>query len=943
MARLGQFRRDTYENWMAENPILADGEFFLVAMDSSKPREYTKYGCGDGTSTFNELKTYFFQEGGGSGTTNYKDLENKPSINGVVLNGNKTSEDLKLTTSVSQATETVLGGIKAASKTSNETVEAKIDSNTGKLFVPAGGMTTEQQNKLNGIEEGANKTVIEQSVTNSTTNVPSSNAVRVEINTAKSELNVDIENNTSNISSLQTKVNALSGIDSSFVGYFDAADKLPARTSPAWALVGNLATAKPYAYYAADNVPSGYNEGWNDLSGALGTYDFTDLSGYAKRVDLDSLGELCKRNGVKSINPTFKLGIPQSNGTIDESGAIHTTRAFVRIENFQSISTFDIELSEGWYCYIYGCDSSWKFTDPDDLIKNSNAPLTGVVNKGYDRIVVVVKYGSGGTQDLTNLLPYLNFEIKYNIGAYSPAAPYNKLVELSNKVNDMLGGMTLDLSSDFKLGIPQSNGNVTDSNIRAYYHWENFDKFSQFDIELSEGWYCYIYGCDSSWKFTDPDDLIKNSNAPLTGVVNKGYSHAVIGLRYGNGDADLTNLLPDLRFAVKVNGTIKAAIIEQLRNVNTYNSDKQPILSSLCRTQDPVTYSTGKHFVFAQITDTHGENVLVRRAIEYINDIDNAVIDLIIHTGDIQRKSFKDEEISIAGNTNKFQEYVSVMSESTKPALTCLGNHDQNKATNVYEQYERWMKYMVDNGVLSLGSEIVSGTSWYYKDFTPYKIRLIVLNSYDPLYDGFYSGPGSDMDYNNVQYSQAQMTFLADTLASVPNGYTVIVAQHAYFNLTISNPDWSSAKTVEAGTYKPTPSIMSADPVLDIIDAYQRKATINKSYSYTNQTVANKLGTVSVNKDFTSSNGIFGFCIAGHNHGDWMGSSLLYPSIKMVVMVGGILTQPDSDLGRDYNGKSQDAINIYVVNTTERKVHIVRIGADYTIDEKKRLVTTFSY
>lgn len=602
---------------------------------------------------------------------------------------------------------------------------------------------------------------------------------------------------------MATKVSALSGIDSPFVGYFDSESKLPAQTSPAWALVGNLSTAKPYAYYVTGNVPTGYSAGWNDLSAVLGAYDFTDLEGYAKKVDLESLGERCK-GGVKSIYPTFKLGIPQQDGTIDESGALHITRAFVRIENFQSISTFDIELSEGWYCYIYGCDSSWEFTDPDDLIKNSNAPLTG--------------------------------------------------------------------------------------------------------------------------------------------VVNKGYSHAVIGLKYGSdGTQDLTNLLPNLRFVVKVSGTIKDAITERSKNVNTYNSNKQPILSSLCRTQDPVSYSTEKCFVFAQIADTHGENMLVKRAIEYINDVDNSVIDIIIHTGDIQRKSFKDEEISIAGNRNKYKEYISYMSDSIKPAFTCLGNHDQNKATNVSEQYERWMKYMVNKGMLELGREIISGTSWYYKDFMAYKIRLIVLNSYDPLYDGFYSGPGNDMDYNNVQYSQAQISFFADALDSVPSGYTVIVAQHAYFNLTISNPDWSSTKTVDSGTYKNTPSIMSADPVLDIIDAYQRKAVINKSYSYTNQTVANKLGTVSVNKDFTASKGTFGFCIAGHNHGDWMGSSVLYPSVKMVVMVGGVLTQPDSDLGRDYNGKSQDAINVYVVNTKLRKVHVVRIGADYTIDGKMRLVTTLNF
>lgn len=37
------------------------------------------------------------KSGGGSGTSNYNDLDNKPKINGVTLSGNKTSSELGLT------------------------------------------------------------------------------------------------------------------------------------------------------------------------------------------------------------------------------------------------------------------------------------------------------------------------------------------------------------------------------------------------------------------------------------------------------------------------------------------------------------------------------------------------------------------------------------------------------------------------------------------------------------------------------------------------------------------------------------------------------------------------------------------------------------------------------------------------------------------------------
>lgn len=55
MARLGQFRRDTLANWRANNPVLADGEFALIAQDPSKPKFYNYWVCGDGTTAFNRL------------------------------------------------------------------------------------------------------------------------------------------------------------------------------------------------------------------------------------------------------------------------------------------------------------------------------------------------------------------------------------------------------------------------------------------------------------------------------------------------------------------------------------------------------------------------------------------------------------------------------------------------------------------------------------------------------------------------------------------------------------------------------------------------------------------------------------------------------------------------------------------------------------------------
>lgn len=49
-----------------------------------------------GNATKNYVDRHSSGGGGGGGTTNYNELENKPSINGVTLSGNKTSADLNI-------------------------------------------------------------------------------------------------------------------------------------------------------------------------------------------------------------------------------------------------------------------------------------------------------------------------------------------------------------------------------------------------------------------------------------------------------------------------------------------------------------------------------------------------------------------------------------------------------------------------------------------------------------------------------------------------------------------------------------------------------------------------------------------------------------------------------------------------------------------------------
>lgn len=135
-----QVKRATSTRWLELNPILEEGEPG-VELNTSKMK------IGDGTTAWNSLP---YSGGGGSELT--------------------------------QATETTLGGIKAAAKTT-ETQEVKIDSATGKLYVPAPDEAT------NGIPGGGTAGQILSKIDGTNYNVqwidlPSGSADAADINIA---------------------------------------------------------------------------------------------------------------------------------------------------------------------------------------------------------------------------------------------------------------------------------------------------------------------------------------------------------------------------------------------------------------------------------------------------------------------------------------------------------------------------------------------------------------------------------------------------------------------------------------------------------------------------------------------------------------------------------------------------------------------------------------
>ena len=142
-----KFRRDTSANWTSVNPIPAQGEP-CYETDTGKLK------IGNGSDNYVALP-YVSDGGGGAGTTDYTQLENKPQINSVELTGNKTLNDLGI-----QAKGNYLTALPDNAVTTDTTQTISGNKTFTKVITttdiyPAGEITfnsTSQQRYINNID-----------------------------------------------------------------------------------------------------------------------------------------------------------------------------------------------------------------------------------------------------------------------------------------------------------------------------------------------------------------------------------------------------------------------------------------------------------------------------------------------------------------------------------------------------------------------------------------------------------------------------------------------------------------------------------------------------------------------------------------------------------------------------------------------------------------------
>lgn len=311
-------------------------------------------------------------------------------------------------------------------------------------------------------------------------------------------------------------------------------------------------------------------------------------------------------------------------------------------------------------------------------------------------------------------------------------------------------------------------------------------------------------------------------------------------------------------------------------------------------------YSHNNLFTIAHITDVHRDKIRYQNFIDFVK-ANRGLITSAVNTGD-----FVDDP-----NYTEINEIFSVHDGSV--VYPVVGNHDRQGNTT-------------ERTLAEICSYMGIDKQYYSVPYSDYGIRLIVLCQYEQ-----HSG-----DYH---YTSAQLNWLISELETAStNGEAVLIAMHR---------SESTPKSNDKGFYQRfDPWVFANDmscdgtPVEDIIDAWTNAKTISRTYNY-----AWAGDSYTINHTFTNA-GVFVAYLTGHQHIDIIGYSEKYPKqLILGLTVGACSTVAAADMGsgisdlpRISGTVTEDAFNVYGIDTINRVVKVVRVGSsvnDLMEDRKK--------
>lgn len=438
------------------------------------------------------------------------------------------------------------------------------------------------------------------------------------------------------------------------------------------------------------------------------------------------------------------------------------------------------------------------------------------------------------------------------------------------------------------------------------------------NIKLPTGIQLYIKyndsGTNNNGAFTSWST--RNSSAALTGTTtftfsdegsDSTYAAAFYRLEFQNTNGSALTVSTINNYIN--NGDISITYLDYNNSIVSRNMDVEPIVRSLgavfTDSMDGKLRRNNHYAVFVHGSDFHND------ILRYQNMLDYA--DYIKATGVFATGDFVSDQAYSGMN------YVATEAlKHNTPVYVCTGNHD------AWGQSSSAINSLLYSKLATpYGYTINSGATYYYKDLSNYKLRIIALDEYITTNGSWVS---------NVNFTTTQKSWFISTLLSTPANYGVIILMHAHHqNESAGTGTQATFWEDKARTTNGDDNKSGATALYSIIDGFINKTAVSGTWS-------DQGGSYNYSADFTKLNsGVEFICFCtGHYHRDLTGYISSAAGNKILNLNIGcdntLMQAYGVRYGRDGQGKSQDLINVYGIDRDNKCIRVARVGCNMTID-----------
>ena len=322
-------------------------------------------------------------------------------------------------------------------------------------------------------------------------------------------------------------------------------------------------------------------------------------------------------------------------------------------------------------------------------------------------------------------------------------------------------------------------------------------------------------------------------------------------------------------------------------------------------------------FTVLHVTDTHGDADATHAAYEYADQIGANFVAL---TGDYVPY----------GPYHGYNILHSIINNAKTPTMITVGNHDvvglSDQAVN-----------STCLGPIKDTIQAFENQAYYYRDFQydGQTVRAICLCPFEK----------KASSHVNAYYSQEQLLWMCDAMATVPDGGHIFILRHYAHHKPVCADEGLSMFYDYADSSTDVGNLwlsMGADPVVDIVDAYNERKPIYAQYT---GMLKNATEIVTVEYDFSNRpNSEFVAYFVGHVHCDAVGyarNTKTKQAVLCSLCTTGVKGTEEShsyaglSTPRDYGTDSQIALNVFTFDFMKKSIYVARVGNEIFNDREK--------